>query len=85
MACGKKFFTKNLKLKKNSFFFSVHLVFSFYYCSIELKRQSEKSGLCSDTISPVQFFITVCHILFHFACVIFSSNNKVGSLKIDVV
>ena len=41
------FFAKNLKKEKN-LFYSLHLVFSYYYCSIDLKKQSEHSGLCPD-------------------------------------
>ena len=52
MACGGMSFTKNLKLKKNHFYLS-HSIFSCYYCSIYLKRQSEHSGSCLDTNSLV--------------------------------
>ena len=46
-------------LEKKSFFFILfHLIFSSYYCSINLKRQSENSVLRPDTSS------LVCHNLF---------------------
>ena len=49
-------FAKNLKLKKNSFYFSyIQFFFSYYCCSIDLKRQSEHSGLRPDTSSLVSF------------------------------
>ena len=37
-------FAKNLKLKKNRFIL-LHLIFSCYYCSIDLKNQSEHPEL----------------------------------------
>ena len=43
MACGWIYFFKNYQFKS----------FSSYFCSIELKRQSEHSGLRSDTSSLV--------------------------------
>ena len=39
-------FTEHLKTKKKISFISLQLIFSCYYCSIDLKRQSEYSGLC---------------------------------------
>ena len=46
MACGGMIFTKKiLKLEKSLFY----IFFSCYYCSIDLKRQSEHSGLLPDT------------------------------------
>ena len=43
-------FTKNLNLKKNYF---LHLIFSCYYCSADLKRQSEHLGPRHDLSSLV--------------------------------
>ena len=50
MACGVMIFTKNLKLfEKNLSFFSLLLIFIGYCCSIDLKGQSEHSGLRVNT------------------------------------
>ena len=51
-------FTKNLKFcfKKKSFY-SILFNFLSYYCSIDLKRQSEQSGLHPDRSSLVVFEI----------------------------
>ena len=44
--------------KKNSFvLFNLIFLNVIYYCSINLKRQSEHSGLCTDTSSLVAFQI----------------------------
>ena len=45
MACGGYF------LQKISNFNFIKFIFSCYYCSIDLKRQSEHSGLCYYTSS----------------------------------
>ena len=58
MACGGMFFTKNLKFYLSFQFNLLHLIFSFYFCSIELKRQSELSGIHSDTSSFVLNLVT---------------------------
>ena len=55
MACGGMIFTKNLKKILQFFFIFLHLIFSFYFCFIDLKRQSEHSGLRPDTSSLVIF------------------------------
>ena len=59
MACGGMFFIKKFQIleKKFSFYF---ITFSFfcYYCTINLKRQSEHSGLRPDTSSLVFFGIS---------------------------
>ena len=47
-------FTKYSSLKK-FFLFCFIFFFSFYYCSTDLKRQSEPSGLRPDTSSLVSF------------------------------
>ena len=45
------------KAKQNlSFNFIFNTFFKSYYCSINLKRQSEHSGLCPDTSSLVSIF-----------------------------
>ena len=46
-----------LVTKQNSILFFLHLIFSCYFCSIDFKRQSEYSGLCSDTSSLVLHFV----------------------------
>ena len=45
--------TKNLKIKKMFSYILVPLKLSCYFCSIDLKRQSEHSGLRPDTSSLV--------------------------------
>ena len=50
-------FTKSLKLKKN-LFISLRLIFSCYYCSIDLKKQLEHSGLCPDKSNLVVLLCT---------------------------
>ena len=45
----------NFRKKNFSFHFFIHLIFKCYYCSINLKRQSEHSGLHPDTSSLVVF------------------------------
>ena len=52
MACGGMIFAKNLRLKKLVFIL-LHLTFSCYYCSIDLARFPEHSGLYPDTNSLV--------------------------------
>ena len=57
MACGVMIFTKNLNFFFKFFFhfifFFLQLNFSSYFCFIDLKRQSEHSGLRHDTSSLV--------------------------------
>ena len=56
MACGGMIFIKNFKLKKKIHFILFHLFFfMFYCCSINLKRQSEHSGLRPGMSSLVCF------------------------------
>ena len=46
------------KIQILEFFFHLvlfHLIFRCYYCSTNLKRQSEHSGLRPDTSSPVKY------------------------------
>ena len=65
MACGGMIFIKNFEnfkiknFRKKSFHFILfQLIFLCYYCcSINLKRQSEHSGLRPDTSSLVLFAI----------------------------
>ena len=45
--------------KKSQTFLFLHLNFSCYYCSIDLKRQSEHSGLRPDTSSLVQLYVSL--------------------------
>ena len=45
------FFSNYLKKYNITF---LQLIFSFYYCSIDLKKHSEHSGLCPDTSSLLQ-------------------------------
>ena len=47
-------FTKK-KFIYEIFFYLLHLIFIGYYCSINLKKQSEHSGLRRDTSSLVYF------------------------------
>ena len=63
-------FTKNLKFKK-SYFIVLHLNFSCYYCSIDLKRQSEHSRLKLDTSSLVFIVVLLTEALFLRVKVIF--------------
>ena len=49
-------FIKNFKYKKNSFYFISFNFLCYYCCSINLKRQSEHSGLRPDTSSLVVVF-----------------------------
>ena len=51
---GMIFISFNLK-KKMSFCVISFNFFKCYYCSINLRRQSEHSGICPDTISLVFF------------------------------
>ena len=57
MACGGMIsLKKNFKFKNFFFhFILLHLNFLCYCCSINLKSQSEHSGLCPDTSSLVVF------------------------------
>ena len=57
MACRGMIFTKNLNFLDfvKFFFLLLHLIFSSYSCFIDLKRQSEHSGLHPDTSSLVFF------------------------------
>ena len=48
---GMIFIKKSQILEKNFHFILFHLIFICYYCSINLKRQSEHSGLCPDASS----------------------------------
>ena len=48
-------FYKNSQIFKKIYFFLLHLIFSFYYCSIDLERQPEKSVVRPDTSSIVSF------------------------------
>ena len=52
---GDDFHKKFQFLEKKIFILFLHLIFKCYYCSINLKRQSEHSGLCPDTSSLVLF------------------------------
>ena len=61
MACGVIFFAKISKLKK-IYFILFTLNFLCYYCSIDLKRQSELSGPRPDTSSPVFFQLFVIYL-----------------------
>ena len=45
---GGVFLTKKTQIKKKSFL--VHLIFSCYYCSIDLEKQSEHSTLLKKTM-----------------------------------
>ena len=49
-------FTKNLKFKI-LFFILLHLIFSRYYCSIDLRSQSKFSEVCPDTSSFVMLVL----------------------------
>ena len=68
MACGVMIFTKISNFRKNFHFILFHLIFlCFYCCSINLKRQSENSGLSPDTSSLVidlfsLFLNAGCHL-----------------------
>ena len=78
MACGGGVnFTKNLKFEqKNFIFYLLHLIFSCYYCSIDLKRQSEHSGTRPDTSSfVVPTFDTKVTEYFFSGWVFFSSDK----------
>ena len=56
MLCGEMIFIKSFNFQKKKFHFnSLHLIFPCYYCSINLKRQSQHSGLRPDTSSLVDF------------------------------
>ena len=76
MTCGRGgggvIFTKNLNffLKKVFFILSsfLHSIFSCYYCSINLKRQSEHSGLCLDTSSLVDISNLQINFYSGFVC-----------------
>ena len=59
MACGGIILTKNLKIKKKSFFFVTCKFFSGSYCFMDLNRQSEHSGLRPDISSLVMFLCLV--------------------------
>ena len=55
MACRGMIFLKNFKSfrKQNVHFVFIHLIFKCYFCSMNLKRQSEHSGLRPDASSLV--------------------------------
>ena len=54
MACGGDDFVKKIQILEFFFsFYFITLTFLCYYCSINLKRQSEHSGLRPDTSSLV--------------------------------
>ena len=70
MACGGMIFKKNFKFKKKSSFYFISFIFFMYYCcSINLKRQSEHSGLRPDTSSLVYFIdkIVIKRVLIQFS------------------
>ena len=48
-------FEKFQVLEQKKVIFFIHLNFERYYCSVNLKRQSERSGLRPDTRSLVFF------------------------------
>ena len=54
MARGGMIFKKNSNFgKKNFHFILLHFIFIGYYCSLNIKKQSEHSGLRPDTSSLV--------------------------------
>ena len=54
MACGGLFLQKKIKFLLKKFnFVLLHLIFPCYYCSKDLKRQSEHPSLCPVTSSLV--------------------------------
>ena len=53
MACGGMSSQKMSKFKTFFYFVLLHFIFKCYYCSINLKRQSEHSEFCPDTSSLV--------------------------------
>ena len=56
MACGGMISFKKIKFKKFLFhFILLHFIFIGYYCSLNIKRQSEHSRLRPDTSSLVNF------------------------------
>ena len=58
-------FIKKFQILEIFFFiFFYYIFFLCYYCSINLKRQSEHSGLCPDTSSLVFFFDLLSFIDF---------------------
>ena len=65
MACGGIIFIKKISnfREKKFHFILFHLIFLCYYCSINLKRQSEHSGLRPDTSSIVTFFNQVLKLV----------------------
>ena len=64
MVCGDDFHKKFQILGKFFFHFVLfHLIFPCYYCSIDLKRQSEQSGPRLDTSSPVIIVIIIMTIM----------------------
>ena len=54
-------FRKNLKLKKYIYFFT--FIFSYFYCFIDLKSQSEHSGPRPDTSSFVLIYSSLSKVL----------------------
>ena len=57
MACyGMIFIKKKIQILENFFFHFIllNLIFLGYYCSINLKKPSEHSGLCPDTSSFIE-------------------------------
>ena len=59
MACGGWMSQKNLTCKKTVHFYLLHLIFSYYYCSIDLKRQLVHSRPRPGTSSLVCFCILI--------------------------
>ena len=58
MACGLMISTKMSNLEKKSILFLITFL-SSYYCSIDLKRQSEHFGFCPDTSFKVSWICSV--------------------------
>ena len=53
MACGGMIFKTISNFRKKNFILFYYIFFIGYYCSLNIKRQSEHSGLCPDTSTLV--------------------------------
>ena len=72
------------------FFFSLYflyLLFSCYFCSRDLKRQSEQSGLCPDTSKSSSIYQMICSELENIAktqlesCQLITSERMIDFFK----
>ena len=75
---GDDFFTKNLNFKKKKLFYVITFNFLIVYSSINLKRQSEHSGLRLDTSSLVKYYQFYSMFWFYMEKILIQSGDQLG-------